>query len=71
MGCPAYNKIDAADVKSRAADLQLKPFFDKNKVISITDQKRGEESWRNIAEEMIVIHGTGVETVQIGLQGQI
>ena len=30
-----------------------------------------KESWRNIAEEMIAIHGTGVETAQIGLRGQI
>jgi len=37
MGCPAYNKEDATDVENRAADLQLKPFFDKNKVISISD----------------------------------
>jgi hypothetical protein len=37
MGCLAYNKVDAADVEKRAANLQLKPFFDKNKVMSITD----------------------------------
>jgi hypothetical protein len=37
MGCPAYNKKDAAGVENHAADLQLKPFFGKNKVISITD----------------------------------
>lgn len=37
MGWPVYNKVDAANVKNRSADLQLKPFFDKNKVISITD----------------------------------
>jgi len=29
MGCPAYNKEDAADVENRAADLQLKPFLTK------------------------------------------
>lgn len=54
-----------------AHEIKTELFPKDANIVSITDWKRGEESWRNIAEERIVIHGTGVETAQIGLQGQI